>query len=318
VLALLAVMLATWGWESYWRGVGFRPDFLDDARLWAHERGRASSGNPDTIILLGSSKLQAAVDLDVFAATAGGAKPIQLALTGSSPLPILEDLAADDRFVGIGVAELSPLGFFDSSGSSEDLPREMLAHYRAFRAGPFHRLEHRLSSLVQRHAVFRVSLLSPRHVLGEALRGGRPAVNPLRVGSDRSIQFQFDERTRVPAAVGLSALGRAPIATGAEADATIERLSAAAKTIRRRGGEVALVFFDCQGPYREEIQGRYPLRQYWQRAVDHSRSIPLDLAIRPELQALGCPDGVHLAASERATFTRSLAEMLEAELAPRR
>lgn len=320
LVALAAALLGLGGWEACWRARGFAPALPDDARLWVQERSRASSGSRDTVVLLGSSIVQAAVDLDLYARESGGPEPIQLGLTGSSPLPILEDLAADPRFVGIAIAEVSPLGLFDATDTSEALPRAMLQHERAARVGPGQGSEARLRSLVEEYAVFRLSVLAPAYLAQLALHRDLPRVNPLRMGRDRAIRFDFSERTTlVPPALGRAAHGLAPVVSGAAFEQVLERMAAATRAIRQRGGVVALLSLECDGPYRKEVARRYPLGRYWAPLVDRSGALPLDLAAAPELRGIRCPDGVHIDAGSRAAFTAVLAREVTAGVTrPRR
>jgi hypothetical protein len=313
-VSLLLALLALAAWELVWRSQGFQPSLADDGRLWAAARERASTRDPGAVALLGSSLIQAAVDLEVLAEEAGAVRPLQLGLTNSTPVPVLEDLAADTDFVGVALVEVSPLWLFDASGEAERLPRERIAEHRAFRVAPSQRSEQRLASLVQERAVFRLSVLSPANLARSLWRGEPPTGNPLRVGRDRSIRFDSAHpATRVPQALVQGAHGRLAVLEGAALDAVVARLAAAAGAIRARGGEVGVVSLACQGPYRDQVESRYPLARYWSR-VTTAPVLEMDLAARPELAALPCPDGVHLDERGREPFSRALGGALRAHL----
>jgi hypothetical protein len=309
------VVLATLAaWEGLWRAKGFAPAAKDNAALWARERARVSSGDPATLVFLGSSIIQAAVDLDHFAQVAGGPKPIQLGLTGSSPLPVLEDLATDPAFVGVAVVEFSPIGLFDGTGSVEQLPREMLAHSRGVERGLFRRVEGALVDAVDDHAVFRLSMLAPTALLRFAATGSRPIVDPLHVARDRSLEFDWSRpRARVPPALGRAALGRAPVLRGPDLETVVDRLASAASSIGERDGTVLFLAFECQGPYRKQVASRYPLARYWP-LVKRVPALRVDLTRSAGLRAIRCPDGVHLDLRDRAQFSQVLAREIRARV----
>jgi len=85
--------------ENVIRYKGGEADVRDTAELWASQRARASSIGKDALILVGSSKIQLDLDLDILA-KATGLKPVQLAIDGSPYLEVLENLAVDKSITG--------------------------------------------------------------------------------------------------------------------------------------------------------------------------------------------------------------------------
>jgi hypothetical protein len=311
------VLLTLAGWEATWRQRGFEPTAAaDDAPLWAQQRARLSTGSPETVAITGSSIIQAAVDLDLYARETGGRKPVQLGLFGSSPLPVLEDLAADPSFVGLAIAEMAPLGLFDGTDTSHDLPNQMLEHYRAAQVGPARRVETRLRGFVQGRTVFRRTELAPAEILRSLARGSFESLGSMRMTSDRQLLFDFSVYPgKAPPAMGRAAKGRAPMDSGADLDAVVSRMAAAVGAIQKRGGEVVLVSFDCRGPHREIIGRLYPLARYWPPLEKGTTARKLDLSQHPELRDIECPDAVHLGIESQKAFTRVLAREVEAILA---
>ena len=91
------------GWEYHWRQRSFQPSRVSDEPLWLMAREHlASSAKP--VALLGASRLQVGLDLDVFAEVTG-IKPEQLAICYSSPIPVLRHLAEDESFRGLVICE---------------------------------------------------------------------------------------------------------------------------------------------------------------------------------------------------------------------
>ena len=107
VLALLAALIATM--ELRLAAHGIRPTAVDSEALWVRERARASRLGDRAVILVGASRIQTGIDLDVLRARTGLA-PVQLAIDGSSFVPVLDGLARDPSIRGTVI-----VGFIDSS-----------------------------------------------------------------------------------------------------------------------------------------------------------------------------------------------------------
>ena len=103
-LTLLVMLLAAW--EGYWRAYGVTPGYYNSKGEWAQQRRRIDKGEGGKTVLTGSSRILFDVQLPVWEKIAGE-RPIQLAIEGTTPLPVLEVLAADPLFTGhvlVGVA----------------------------------------------------------------------------------------------------------------------------------------------------------------------------------------------------------------------
>ena len=108
--ALLFVLLMA-GWEYYWRAFGAVPGYHNGNDAWALQRRRIDEGEGDKTVLAGSSRVLFDSQLPVWEQVTGD-RPIQLALEGTSAVPVLEDLAADPKFTGRILAGVAPDLFF--------------------------------------------------------------------------------------------------------------------------------------------------------------------------------------------------------------
>jgi hypothetical protein len=108
-VVLFGLLLA--GWEGYWRAYGVTRGVSNTYGLWAMQRRRIDSGEGDATVLVGASRLYFDLQLPVWRRLAGTA-PIQLCFEGTSPLPYLEDLAADPKFTGRVLIGIAPQVFF--------------------------------------------------------------------------------------------------------------------------------------------------------------------------------------------------------------
>src|ERR1700736_5527054 len=111
VLALVVIIeiACVASWESFWRAHYFVPDDYEDTpAVWQIQRERATGR---ATVLIGSSRMWQDVDLPAGERVAG-TRPIQLAIAGKNPRPVLAELAADPLFHGLVVCEVTPYLFF--------------------------------------------------------------------------------------------------------------------------------------------------------------------------------------------------------------
>ncbi len=87
-LALLA------GWELVWRSRGFVPSLTNNEPLWCQERRAVGK---DTVVILGSSRVETGLDPPVLSEALGGRRVVQLGLDGGNFIPGLLDLYAIPR-----------------------------------------------------------------------------------------------------------------------------------------------------------------------------------------------------------------------------
>ncbi|HEV2212121.1 MAG TPA: hypothetical protein VGS99_02125, partial [Gammaproteobacteria bacterium] len=80
-----------------WRG--FRPNLSDSASQWAAQRERVDRLGPEALVLVGGSRMLLDTDVGVLSRHTRY-RPVQLAIDGSSFVPVLADLAADPGVKG--------------------------------------------------------------------------------------------------------------------------------------------------------------------------------------------------------------------------
>ena len=110
VLALfLAAMTA---WELKMRALGLMAGDIDDSPVaWAIERKRLETGEHDSVVIVGSSRILFDTDLAVWKEMTGRL-PVQLALPGTSPRQYLRSVANDTDFSGLVICDVTPEMFF--------------------------------------------------------------------------------------------------------------------------------------------------------------------------------------------------------------
>ena len=108
--ALMCALLVA-GWEMYWRAFGVTPGYRNSDGQWLVQRRRIDAGEGASTVLIGASRILFDSSLPVWEKVTGK-RPIPLALEGTSPLPIMENLAEDANFTGRLLVDVSPDVFF--------------------------------------------------------------------------------------------------------------------------------------------------------------------------------------------------------------
>jgi hypothetical protein len=338
---LLAVTLlsaaATAGWEMWARSAGYRPTLNDTPDLWAEARNQVK---PDSVVLLGTSRMLFDMDLDVLEAGLG-VRPKQLALVGCSPFPILADLAGDETFRGTVLLDVVPMMYFAPTGSPPVAASEK-ALKRRQNWNYAQQWGHALGKqLEDRVAFVRQEDLTLAQLLGRIPVPDRPgalvdpAFPPYFYSLDR------DRRARmVPEAAMMGSPLQQQVANtwlplftpppppsfipvekfGEMMKGDFEaRFAATAKHIARiqaRGGRVVLLRLPVTGPLLEHEEKFAPRAATWDRLLQENKVAGIHFAEHEELRSFSCPEWSHLSAPDSVEFTRRLVPHLKKALGP--
>jgi hypothetical protein len=314
------------GWEAYWRAYGALPTYRNSDGEWAMQRRRVDAGEGNKTVLIGSSRVLFDVQLPVWEKIAGE-RPIQLAIEGTSSVPVLEDLANDPRFTGrllVGVApELFFSGFalrgnvvkiYHKQGPSQRignwLSMHLLEPYLAFDGRDF-----ALATVVRRQAWPLRPGLKPR-----------TDVRELRVSDfDRNTHMwskvENDPAYRALArSIWIEHLSGPPpptMDTPAKLQNTIDRqigraVVAVAK-LRARGVRVLFVRPPSTGPYLAFETKVFPRATTWDVLLQRTGVPGIHFQDYPQLQGYDQPEWSHLSASEAQRFTAALTPLVQRE-----
>jgi hypothetical protein len=130
-LAVLLLILAIAAWEWHWRREGILPSADDNRHLWAENRAKVRHLSSDDVVLIGSSRVLYDIQLNEWEKETGR-RPIQLAMAGSSPMPVLRDLVENTDFNGIIVIGVTPPLYFLGAGPGLDFwdrPAKWIDHF---------------------------------------------------------------------------------------------------------------------------------------------------------------------------------------------
>ncbi|HKO82227.1 MAG TPA: hypothetical protein VJU78_17585, partial [Chitinophagaceae bacterium] len=129
ILMLLIVFTAVISWELYLRNKGVTKAYDDGPPLWSHKRAMVYDPADKATVFIGSSRIKYDLDIDTWQ-TITGEKPIQLAVEGSSPLPVLEDLAKDENFKGKLIIDITEPVFFSPAAPRDAITRSSINYFK--------------------------------------------------------------------------------------------------------------------------------------------------------------------------------------------
>jgi len=323
VTAIVLAALALVGWEAYWRAFGAVPGYHNGNDAWALQRARIDQGEGNVTVLAGASRVLFDVQLPVWQ-QATGERPIQLALEGTSPVPVLEDLAADRNFTGRVLVGVAPDIFFSGFAYRGDaidafhkwtpaqragtwLARHLVEPYFAFYDSDF-----ALPTVVRRQAWpqrpgLRKSTRVRKLLVQEADRNShmwrKVETDPQYRALVRSIWAE--DFGAPPPGMDTPAKARAAIT------AQIDKAAAAIATLRARGVQVLFLRPPSIGPYHAYEDKYFPRWQTWDVLLQRTGAPGIHFEDYPQLQGYVQPEWSHLSASEATRFTTALMPIVQ-------
>jgi len=321
-LVLVLVVAATAAWEWRMRSLGLRAGDLDDSKWhWAVERRRLEAGDHDGVVIVGSSRILFDTDLDIWSELTGR-RPLQLALVGTNPRPVLIRLAEESGFKGLVVVGVTPDLYFMDRFSYIPQYERVLELWRE--ESPSERVGHRIGLFLSRHLAFldeayRFAALVERIDIPDRAHVRRPYLEVWKLAETSAHRqhrmwprLERDERLRDHAR-----LVWGPFDGGGPAPESVARAIAesrqAVETIRARGGEVVFIRAPSAGLYYETEQMGIPRARTWDRLLAETGAFGIHFEDYSEMQNLELPEWSHLSRESATHFTRAYVEVLVRE-----
>jgi hypothetical protein len=320
-IVMLAVMLA--GWELYWRAYGVTPGYRNSDGQWVVQRRRIDAGEGDKTVLIGASRILFDSSLPVWEKITGQ-RPIQLALEGTSPVPIMENLADDPNFTGRLVVDVSPdiiftgfryrasvLPYFrdqtPSQRTGDWLSMTFLEPYVAFYDPDF-----ALATIVRR--------------LDWPLRPGMHPHTMVR----KLAEHDYDRNThmweKVVSDPEYRALARriwaedfnepppemdTPEKSQKVIDGEIAKAAAAIDKLRKRGVRVVFLRAPSDGEYYAYEQKYLPRDKTWDLLLQRTGAPGIHFEDYPALQGYELPEWSHMSPPEAERYTANYVPIVE-------
>lgn len=327
-LGLALVLLS--GFESWVRfGQGVTPSFRNSDGLWAEQRRRIDRGEGDGWVIVGSSRALFDLQLDVWERL-DGRRPIQLALEGTSPVAVLEDLAEDPDFTGRLIVGVAPGLFF----SGFEYRRSAIDRYRE--ETPSQWFGQKASLLVEPWLAFYDFDYALPTILRRQPLSGREGVEfemevrkLMNMERDRNARLwsrletdpAYRELARRIWADGWKPLAELPAERRERIlqarERQLERSVAAVEKLHARGVEVVFAQFPYEGHYAVAEPDIAPRELTWDPLIERSGAIGLHFQDHPEMQGYHLPEWSHMTAEEADRFTAAFHPLVQRELAAR-
>ena len=324
--ALIMAVLMIAAWEGYWRDFGAVPAYRNSDASWAEQRRRIDNGEGGKTVLIGSSRVLFDVQLPVWEKITGE-RPIQLALEGTSSVPVLEDLAADENFTGRLLIGVTPDLFFSGFAYRGDTVPYFHKQPPSDRSGlwisqhlfepffAFYDPDFALDVVVRRQA------WPPREGVPQRLRVRKLSVSE----ADRStkmwqkVENDPDYRAIARKTWAQNFTGPPPPMLNTPEkrqkvrDLQIERAVKAVATLRARGVKLVFIRMPSAGDFYAFEQKAVPRAATWDVLLKRTGAAGIHFEDYPEMQGYELPEWSHLSAAEAARMTAVVVPIIERE-----
>ncbi|MBK9108689.1 MAG: hypothetical protein IPM92_10085 [Saprospiraceae bacterium] len=325
--ACLLVVFSIGSWELYLRHLGFQPAYNDEADFWAHERRKVYQAKDDATVFIGSSRIKFDLDAETWMQETGE-QAIQLACVGSTPLPVLHDLANDEKFKGKLIIDITEKLFFNFSPSPYSRPNDGIKYQKE--ESYAQKASYHIDWFLQTYLVF----LDKENFTLNPMFGKLPVPKREGVMLPPSFPSGFERVNQYRQSVITEAFAadttetrkvkniwkffgemgkKKPRPTASQIDSLLSVVQVDVQKLKSRGVDVVFTRTPSTG---DEIAGEnfaFPRALYWQRILDTTQCKGIFFTDYPEMAALDCPEYSHLDHSGAKIFTKKLIEILRNE-----
>ena len=332
VLAAVIVLAAVACWEIYLRNHGVTISYDDGPPLWSDKRAMVYEPSDKTMVFIGSSRMKYDLDIQTWEKLTG-LHAVQLAIEGSSPRPVLEDLANDPNFRGRLVVDATDGLFFSNSPGSQESPLKNIKYYHD--RTPAQRVSFRLNKVLESNLV---CLDKDNFALNAQLDAleipSRQGVFMMPIFPMDFQRNTFDRQMHMtPRFVADTALqhrvsgiwqffGRmaahAPPMSPEALDGIFQSVKVAVDKIKARGGEVLFLRPPSSGPALMGETMGFPREKYWDRLLTVTGCPGIHFADYPEIAHFVCPEDSHLSPQDAVVFTRHFVELVDKKIGLKR
>lgn len=324
---LAIVVIAVVSWEIYLRNQGVDIAYDDGTYLWSDKRAMVYEPSDKTIVFIGSSRIKFDLDIPTWERQTG-IHAVQLAIEGSSPRPVLEDLANDPKFKGRLVVDVTEGLFFSNAPPNTETPNENIKFYHE--RTPAQQASFYVNKALESQLVF---LDKDNYSLNAQLTAleipSRPGVFMMPIFPMEFGRKTFERQTYMtPKFVAdtllhnrvrgvwafFAEMGKgAPPMPDAELNGIFESVKTAVNKIKARGGEVFFVRTPSSGPLRMGEKMAFPREKLWDKLLTFTDCKGIHFEDDPVVSKLICPEFSHLTPSDAVIYTKYLIEAMKKE-----
>jgi len=313
-LTILFLACAEW----YWRSQDARPSVTDTVDLWSSWRNRVYDEVPGRpLVLLGASRMQLDFSNQTFRNDFPEISLVNLAIDGQCPLATLEDLAADEEFIGTALVSITAACFLRKARGAQSA---YVQHYRSSWT-----LNRRINAAISAWIQSIIVSATPhakvinliKDIGRESILGGSPRQPNYMVtyrDRDRSADYTMTDieemrRKRIDRRRGAND----PLVPAKQWLIEVLDVEPWIEQIHARGGRVIFARFPTSGEHLELDEMEYPRSQFWDAFAVKTKATTIHFKDIIGASDIFLPDTSHMDASDAPEFTR----MLTKELATR-
>jgi hypothetical protein len=329
ILMVVIVVASVISWEIYLRNTGLKISYDNQEPLWANKRAMVYKPSDKAVVFIGSSRIKYDLDIATWEAMTG-TKAVQLACEGSNPVPVLFNLADDEKFKGSLVIDVTENLFFSplvgvNAGRSDKVVKYFKEETPAQKAG--FAINHVLES---QFVFLDKEDLSMTAMLDKLQIPSRPGVFTLPFFPIEFTRVNFDRQSYMMPALlidtnlqkrvtdmwvlyGQMASRYPPPGGDTLIRMTAERMNAvkaATDKIRARGGRVLFIRTPSSGPALMIENKMFPREIYWNKLLEITGCPGIHFADQPVLDHFVCPEWSHLSPADALIFTKEFVRLL--------
>jgi hypothetical protein len=312
-------------WEFFWRNQGYLISYNEDKVMWAATRKKVYLPSDQATVFVGDSRVKFDIDIPTWKALTGE-EAIQLALVGTPPRPVLQDLAHDEHFRGKVVFGASEAALYTlDSTRRERSAKEGIEYFKS--ETPAQKLNASLDFLLESDFVFLeegkfglnalLNTIPLKNRPGVVVAPGPPkgfSMSTLARQSSITPMFFRDSSIRnatIRYWAGGATRNRLRPLKGDTLEILLKQLKYFIDKIKSRGGQVFIIRPPSGGSVLERENKLWPREQYWNRLLEYIQIPGLYYTDYPELAGMVCPEESHLTPADAIIFTRTLVNVLQ-------
>lgn len=327
LLMLLIVSIALISWELRLRKIGVKPTFDTGDVLWSDKRAMVYEPKDKTTVFIGSSRIHFDLDIPTWQSITEN-KAVQLGIDGSSPMPVLINLADDPEFKGNLIVDITEGLFFSTSPFNMEEPNKGIKYFKDRTYAQ--RASFEINKLLEPQLAFLdKENFSMNAYLAELHLKNRPKVFEMPIWpwqfagasyENQEIMYpSFVSDTNLQVKVRniwamFAKMGEKDIPMhGKQLDSLINVVKVSVDKIKARGGNVFFTRTPSSGPYWMGEQMGFPRDKYYERVLASTGCQGMHFQDYVTTKNMQCPEWSHLDQAQAIIFTKELIRVLREE-----
>ncbi|MDE3143556.1 MAG: hypothetical protein KGL19_05345 [Bacteroidota bacterium] len=322
ILMLVIVLTSVFGWEYFLHSKGYVLGYNDDEPLWAKNRAQVYEPQENATVFIGSSRIKFDLDIPTWEKTTGE-KAIQLAIAGSNPRLALDNLAADEKFKGKLIIDITEVLFFRPVDDAELTKRlkylKEVTPSQKFSAEVGFGLESQLlfidKDFFSLNALLdRLPIPNRPGIHGAVMWPPKFTTTNFRRQEKMTDDFVKDtsmQRQVKNIWVMFGALSKQHGVSGDTLQKIFNEVQTDVAKIKARGGRVIFTRTPSSGGYWENEPISYPRAEYYDKLLSITGCNGIHFKDYPELRDFTCPEWSHLKPTDAVLYTSAVIKILD-------